>query len=135
MANPVVVAGLLMGRCEEMTSANPGLPVAYPDAPFTPPTDGRYLRADLFTNAPFWEGLSSGRIDQGLLQITVVWPRNTGALAIREAVADVMAHFPKGLLLVAAAARVRVNREPWPASPIIEDDKTSIPITVSWVAS
>ena len=134
MADPATVAGLLLARCELMKTQGPTLPVAMPDVPFTPPADGKYLRVDLFTNAPFWEGLKSGKIDQGLLQVTVVWPRNTGAIAIRRAVADVLAYFPKGLALFAPGTRVRVNKEPWEASPIIEDDKTSIPITISWTA-
>lgn len=134
MADPDVVAGLLLARCDLMKTEGPALPVAMPDVSFAPPTSGKYLRVDLFTNAPFWEGLKSGKIDQGLLQVTVVWPRNTGAIAIRKAVADVLAHFPKGLALFGPAARVRVNKEPWEASPIIEDDKTSIPITISWTA-
>jgi hypothetical protein len=47
----------------------------------------------------------------------------------------VLDHWPKGLTLFGSDARVRINREPWAASPIIEDHQTSVPITVSWVAS
>lgn len=135
MADPAVVATLLLGRCSTLSVGMPKLPVAMPEMTFTPPADGRYLRIDPFTNRPFWEGLSSGRIDQGLLQITVVWPRLKGLIAPNRAVAEVLAHFPKGLRLRGSGVTVKINREPWAASPITEPDKSSTPVTVSWVAS
>lgn len=131
MADPAVVAALLLERCDDLSSV---LPVAMPDVPFAPPEDGRYLRVEVLNNQPVWEGLSSGKVDQGLVQVTVVWPENTGAVAIRGAVKAVMDHFAKGLTLFAPGTKVRVNKEPWAASPIVEDDKTSIPITISWTA-
>lgn len=134
MADPAAVARLLLARCETMSVGSPVLPIAMPDVAFTPPTDGRYLRVDLFNNAPLWDGLSIGRIDQGLLQITVTWPKGKGAIKPREAAAQVMAHFPKGLTLCGAGLRVKVNRSPWAASPIIEDSQTLIPVTISWTA-
>lgn len=135
MADPAVVATLLLERCATLSVGSPVLPVAMPEMSFTPPADGRYLRVDLFSNAPFWEGLASGRIDQGLLQITVVWPRLKGLIAPKRAEAEVCAHFFKGLRLHGSGVTVKVNREPWAASPITEPDKVSIPVTVSWTAS
>lgn len=134
MADPAVVAGHLLARCALMQTEGPTLPVAMPDVAFTPPTDGRYLRVDLFSNQPFWQGLTSGRVDQGLLQVTVVWPKGKGIVAHRRAAAQVMAHFPKGLKLFGPATRVTINREPWAASPILDDAETLTPITISWTA-
>lgn len=134
MADPAVVAGLLLARCETLNVGSPKMPVAMPDVAFSPPADGRYLRVDLFSNAPFWEGLTTGRVDQGLLQITIVWPKGKGIVAHRRAAAQVMAHFPKGLKLFGPATRVTVNREPWVASPILDDSETLTPITISWTA-
>lgn len=135
MADPAQVAKAILARCELMETTGPTLPVAMPDVAFTPPADGRYLRIDLFSNAPFWEGLTTGRVDQGLLQVTVVWPKGKGLIKPRQAAAQVMAHFPKGLKLFGPATRVTVNREPWAASPIKGDVSTETPITISWTAS
>lgn len=134
MADPAVVAALLMEHCEAMVIGSPALPIAWPEVNFTPPVSGKYLRIDLFTNAPFWQGVTNGRMDQGLLQVTVVWPRGQGIIKASEVAALVMEHFAKGLVLIGSGVRVKINREPWAASPITEDDKTSIPVTVSWVA-
>lgn len=137
MIDPAAVAAALLSRCETLEVGSPVLPVAYPDVAFDPSeaaSDGRYLTVDLFNNAPFWEGLTSGRIDQGLMQVTVVWPKGEG-LSARRAAGEVIAHFPKALTLPAPGVRVKINRETWQASPILDDDSTSIPVTISWVAT
>lgn len=134
MADPAIVAGLLLARCETLNVGTPKMPVAMPDVAFIPPTDDRYLRVDLFSNAPFWEGLTSGRIDQGLLQVTVVWPKGKGLIVQRRAAQQVMEHFAKGLKLFGPATRVSINREPWAASPLPGDVSTETPVTISWTA-
>lgn len=135
MADPAIVAGLLLARCETLNVGAPKLPIAMPDVAFPPPADGRYLRVDLFSNAPFWEGLTSGRIDQGLLQVTVVWPKGKGLIVQRRAAKQVMEHFAKGLKLFGPATRVTINREPWAASSIPGDVSTETPVTISWTAA
>lgn len=139
MADPAIVSDLLLARAALMETTGPALPVAMPDVAFQPPIDSQggalpYLRIDLFSNEPFWEGLASGRIDQGLLQVTVVWPEGEGIVAARRAASDVMDHFHKGLRLFGPATRVTVNKEPWAASPITEAAETLTPITISWTA-
>lgn len=106
------------------------LPIAWPEQAeaFVPPADGKYLAVSFFANAPRWQGVASGHIDQGLLQIAVVWPKKQGVIA-PAAVADALInHFPVGPL----ADRVKVASKPWKATPIIEPDKVSVPVTVPW---
>lgn len=133
MADLAETASLLLSRAEDMVID--GLPVAMPDASFTPPSDGRYLRVSLFHNAPVWEGLASGRMDQGLLQITVVWPRGRGAVAARLIAQRIIGEFPKGLTLRAQGVRVRISGQPWAGSPILDDAATLVPVTIPWMAA
>jgi hypothetical protein len=134
MPDPAVVAALLLARCATLSVGAPALPVSMPDVAFTPPSNGKYLRVSLFNNAPAWEGMTTGRMDQGLLQVTVVWPKGQGIIKAREIATDVIAHFPKGLKLANAGAQVRINREPWAGSPIIDDSASLVAITIPWVA-
>lgn len=131
MASPDQIASALLARCATLSVGSPALPVAMPEVAFTPPADGKYLEVRDFTNAPYWEGLKSGRIDQGILQITVVWPPRQGVIKPKVAAAAVMAHFPKGLQL---SNGVRVSREPWVASPLSDDSEVRVPVTISWTA-
>lgn len=137
MADPAVVTALLLQQCESLVISSPAMPIAYPDVAFDPKTkapDGKYLRVDLFKNAPFWEGLSSGRIDQGLLQIMVVWPRNRGIIKPAEVAALVEEHFKKGTRMTGSGVTVKVNREPYSSSPITSPDKSETPVTIPWIA-
>ena len=52
------------------------------------------------------------------------------AKAMRHA-AEVIDHFPKGLAL---ANGVKVSRQPYAASPLLDDSDTRVPVTVSWTA-
>jgi hypothetical protein len=135
MASPDQIASALLARCATLSVGSPALPVAMPEIGFDPGVDapdGKYLEVKAFSNAPFWEGLRSGKIDQGLLQVTVVWPPRQGVIKPKAAAAAVMAHFPKGLKL---GAGVKVSKEPWDASPITDDSEVRVPVTISWTAS
>jgi hypothetical protein len=131
MASPDLIAAALLARCATLAVGSPALPVAYPEITFDPPTDGKYLEASLFFNRPAWEAVDSGKQDQGLLQVTVVWPRGAGVIAPMEAAAEVLDHFPKALSL---SDGVRISAQPWAASPIIEGSETRIPVTIPWTA-
>lgn len=129
------IATALLARCELMKTQGPTLPVSMPDIAFDPPSTHKYLEVADFTNQPAWQGITSGRMDQGLLQVTVVWPKGEGIINPKAAADAVMAHFPKGLRLYSGAARVTVSEEPWAASPLLEDAQTRIPVTIAWKAS
>lgn len=135
MADPAIVAGLLLARCETLSVGSPVLPVAMPGIPFIPPTDNKYLRVDTFFNAPAWEGLGDGLVDQGLVQVVVVWPWNRGVIAPRRIAAEVMAHFPKGLDLTGSGVKVTINKAPYAASSVSDEPVSLTPVTISWVAS
>lgn len=135
MADPAIVAGLLLARCATLSVGTPVLPVAMPDISFTPPADNKYLRVDFFANKPAWEGLGAETMDQGLLQIVVVWPWNRGVIAPRRIAAEVAAHFPKGLILTGSGVKVTINKTPWAASLILEEPVSMTPVTISWLAS
>lgn len=127
----------LLARLTTLQVGSPALPIAYPDVGFDPASDapdGKYIDADFKRNVALWEGLSAGVIDQGLFQLDVVWPKGAGVIAPNEAAQQVANHFAKDLVLVSGATRVKLNKEPVIASPLIEAHETRIPITISWVA-
>jgi hypothetical protein len=125
------IADALLKRCEDLEVGTPSLPVAMPDVSFTPPQDGKYLSVTFRPNAPRWEGVNQGRIDQGLLQIDVVWPKDAGVLAPMRIADAVMARFPKGLRL---APGIKITAAPYVMQPLLEGNRTICPITISWVA-
>lgn len=130
MADVDAIAAALLARVATLNIASPDRPIAYPDVAFTPPADGKYVEARIFYNRPAYEGLKSGRLDQGLLQITVVWPKDQGIAPMSD-VQAVIDHFPKGLTLTGA---VRVSGQPYATTPLLDGSDTRIPITIPWAA-
>ena len=95
-----------------------------PDNTFEP-----YIEFKLFKNSPAWQGLNSGRMDQGLLQLDVVWPRGKDRAGAVAAIDEIISLYPKGSYL---DGMLKVQKAPWAASPLVEDDRTRHPITIPW---
>lgn len=126
----------LMARVATINTGSPALPIQYPNQTetFTPPTSGKYLKAALFPNAPAWTGLRGGRKDQGILLVTVVWPKNQGEVAPLEMAGVVLDHFEVGLSLSSDQASVKIEAGGFVGAPINEPDSVQVPVTVRWAA-
>lgn len=139
MASETDVAVALLARCATLTYGAPVMPVAMPDVTFTPPTAANgsplpYFRVDLFRNAPFWSSLAHGKKAQGLLQVTVVWPKGKGVIKSSQAADAVEAHFHKNLRLPTPSGTVKISGDPWAATPLNDDTDTETPVTIPWRA-
>jgi len=134
MADQADIYAALKAKADAVAAAL-DLPASIDDASFTPPfVDGDlppFLRFDFFNNAPFWQGLNQGRIDQGLMQVNVI----VGYGFDRQ---DAYAYVDQIIALYPNAARiggvVKVQGASWVATPIVEPDRTTYPVTVSWSA-
>lgn len=127
----------LLAHFLTLSIGSPALPLAHPDAGFDPETDapdGKYIEAGYQRTAAAWEGLSSGVIDQGLFTIGVVWPPRKGVIVPNDIAQEVADHFPKLLQLKSGSTNVRIVAEPTIGSPIIERDKTIVPVSIRWQA-
>jgi len=112
------------------------LPVAWPNKAFTPPTTGKFLRADFIP----------GRVDRicigsderhrqlGIMQVSVMWPLSKGTDEPTDMAGAIRGLFPVDLVLTDADIRVRVIERPALAGPIIEEQRLMIPVTVEWEA-
>lgn len=133
---PALVYDALMTRVGTINTGSPDLPIAYPEsaATFNPPSDGKYLEVADFTNAPAWQGVSSGRMDQGLLQVTVVWPKGDGLVRPKQIAAMILDHFAAGTQMSSGGYWVKVTQAPYAATAIVETDKVRIPVIIPWRA-
>lgn len=124
----------LLNRAATLSVGSPALPIAMPERAFTPPTDGKYLDVKDFTNVPAWSGLNGGKIDQGILQIDVVWTRGEGLIAAKAAASAICDHFPAGHVMRQGSAAVKVSQDPWASSPISDTSELRIPVSIPWTA-
>lgn len=134
MSKAAEIPDALLTHLGTLEYGSPPLTIAMPDVAFNPSSVTSYFEAGYFRNAPVWEGLASGVLDQGLLVVSVVWPKGEGVIAMNEAAQAVVDHFPKGLTLKSGSTGVKINREPVIASPLPEGDKTIVAVTISWTA-
>lgn len=133
-----IFAGLLARVSTLSVGGSPALPIAYPEhsddgQPFDPETDapdGRYLDVRIFPNRPRAQGLSSMRLDQGLLQVEVVWKKNKGVIAPAAVADEIIAHFPNGLSMGPA----KVNGQPYASAALSANAEFRMPITIPWTA-
>lgn len=135
MADPAIVADALLVAAQQLSVGTPPMKFSLPDIRFVPESDANgsvvpYFEVMLFFNAPKWEGVTDGQVDQGLLQITVVVPARAGIIKPLNAASAVRAAFPKGRKIGPAT----VDRAPWQATPIYEASQTRVPVTISWSA-
>lgn len=133
-----MIAGVfdaLLARCSELSVGSPALPVAYPEITFTPPADSRWLEVRIFANQKAWQSISGGGMGQGLLQVTVVWPKNEGLVAPGQIADAVAGHFPNGLALFSGGHRVTLIGEPTPMSPNSDGPQVRLPVTIAWTAT
>lgn len=133
---PALVYDALMTRVGSLVTGSPTLPVSYPEPvqTFVPPADGKYLEVQDFTNQPAWRGLAGGSLGQGILQLTVVWPKNNGLIGPKQVVASIKEHFTAGTRMISGGVTVKVTHDPDEASHISEADKLRVPITIFWTA-
>lgn len=134
MADLTEVQAALFARLSALT-LSPSLPIAWPEptTAFVPPTNGRYLEVHFFPNAPAFQGLEGETLDQGLLQINVVWPKNQGELAPGRVAKAVRAHFaaPQSLFSVATKTKITGTRI---TRALKEPTELRVPVTISWTA-
>lgn len=131
MATADAIASALLARAASLSVSSPALRIAMPDRPFTPGNGETYLEVSTFYNRPAWEGLKSGRLDQGLLQIAVVGPKGQGVPRLMRFAQEIIDHFPKGQNL---GGTVRVSGQPYASSPLLDASDTRVPVTIPWAA-
>ena len=115
---------------------SPAHPVAWPNVNFTPPANRRNLR---FTHMPntterTYIGSREPHLHQGILQIMVVAPLNSGEAGPRAIAAAVADHFPTDLRLTSGGVTVRITKRPDIAAALATDTELQIPVSIRYEA-
>jgi hypothetical protein len=129
----VAIMEALFGRLGALV-LNPVHTIAWPNVPFTPPGNQRYLRAQFVPNVANRLLISSDGPHQhlGLLQVSVYDTKGQGESRARETAGLVAAHFPADFKIHNAPVTVRVTKRPDVADLIVEDAAIQIPVMVAW---
>ena len=123
------VEAVLFARAAVM-SLGKSYPISWPNVVFTPPEDGEYLEVIFLENQTETRTQDADGVDhrQGFLQINVVWPSGKGIIDAIAVARSIIENFPKGLNLY----DVKIGAKPWQSTPIQEDHKLTVPVSIPW---
>ena len=112
------IAGLLESRVAVICSSL-GLPVAWPNIPFTPPDSSPYGRVYVLPAQTVGQDLEGQlRTYQGILQLNIIAPAGSGVTQARGLAKSVADALPEGLALVDGDLTVYINGPPQVRQPI-----------------
>ena len=115
---------------------SPVHPVAWPNVNFTAPANKRYIRVAHLPNTTerLYIGSREPHQHQGILQVMVVAPLNSGEATPRAIAAAVADHFPADLRLVQDGVTVKITKRPDIAAALPTDTELQIPVSISYRA-
>lgn len=134
-------ANLYMALTEHLETFVPvegALPFAFDNLSL--PTDvaakpTNYLSASFLPNETSNSELGDGQEQlRGLFQVSVFWESGAGLRSALNVVSQLIEHFAKGTTLWRDGLKVVIDRKPWAASPIQEDDRVQVPVTIQYHA-
>lgn len=115
---------------------SPVMPVSYPNRSFSPPANGKYLRARHLPNTTtqITLGASGFNRHQGLFQIDVMWPLNAGETEPKEIAGAIIAQFKRGTEFTREGLLIRIPEPPSVAPALIDGVSYMVPITIRYQA-
>lgn len=115
---------------------SPVHPVSWPNVNFTAPASKKYLRVSHLPNTTdrLFVGNADPHQHQGILQIMVCAPLNSGEATARELAGLIANHFPVGLRLHSGGVQVKITKRANIASALITATELQIPVSISYRA-
>jgi hypothetical protein len=114
----------------------PALLIAGPNVPFpaagqTKPKD--YLDVTYLPNRTTTRTVGPGRQQhRGIMQVSVHWSSSTGIIIPMQKADQIIAHFPKDLLLFESGIRVKIYRKPYAIPMPPQDGSLIVPVTIEY---
>lgn len=125
---------ILNGLAAHLSALADIWPVAWPNIDFTPPSDGKYLRASFQPNrteTPYLEGSAYRFL--GLLQITVVVPDGVGEIIAQAEGSRIARHFGYGTLITSASGDIHITEHPTVSGGLHAGADYELPVTVRYL--
>lgn len=134
MTKEKAIAQAMLDFCDEM-SLSPSIEVVSDqETPYDPVIGVPFLAGQLFTNDTTTRYVGEGRkVYQGILQVTVVYPRDHGVLDAIEVAGMVIDHFKKGTIIDGDGVRVKITRQPSHASATPDGAWLRVPVSIPYI--
>lgn len=114
----------------------PALATAWQNASFKPPAGVPYQRAELLPAIPDnVSNMTSFYRDQGLYQVTLMYPLDEGPNPAEARGELIKARFPKGLQIVQDGVTVTISGTPYCQIATRDGDRWSVPVRIPYYAN
>lgn len=118
-----------------LKAMTPALPTSFENASFTPPTDGSaYQEAVLLPANPIVPMGDMTYLEQGVFQVTVLYPLGEGTADAEERAEAIRSHFHRGLTLTVGGVSTIITSVPTVAKGFPDDGQWRVPVSIRWQA-
>lgn len=118
-----------------LAAMSPALATAWENVPYSPVVGTPYQRVFLLKAAPDNPEMGTFTRDQGILQISLAYPLDTGPNAAEARAELIRDTFYRGATFTASGVSVTVLNTPEVAPAIVEPDRYVVPVRIRFFAN
>jgi len=119
----------------KLNNMTPALATEWEDIPFTPVTGVPYQQTWLLPATPDNPTMGDDFYrEQGIFQITLMYPLQTGTAASAARAQLIRTAFKRGTSMVSGSVTVRIDRTPEVSPGRVDGDRWSIPVKIRYFA-
>ena len=134
MATDTDITGALFARLAALT-LTPTHQIAWPNVEFTPPSSGKFLRANEIPVSAVAVSVAADGSNEyrGIFQVDVFGPLGAGLPTQKAIAAAVSAQFKRGLTLYGGSTRLDVTGS-FVGPAMVDKDRAMIPVSINYRA-
>lgn len=117
-----------------LNGMSPALSTAFENAAFAPVSGTAYQKVNLLTAEPDNSAYGSHYIEQGIFQVTLMYPLQTGPAAAAARAELIRSTFYRGASFTSGGISVIVNKTPSISPGSVDGDRWMVPVKISWFA-
>ena len=113
----------------------PALSTEWENIPFTPVSGTPYQKMFLLPATPDNSTMGDGYYrEQGIFQITLMYPLQTGAKAAADRAELIRTAFKRGNSFTSGSVTVRIEKTPEVGQGRVDGDRWALPVKIRWFA-
>ena len=119
----------------KLKAITPALATEWENVPYTPISGTAYQKTFLLPATPGNPTMGDGFYrEQGIFQITLMYPLQTGTKAAADRAELIRTAFKRGTSMVSGTMTVKVEATPEVSPGRVDGDRWSVPVKVRWFA-
>lgn len=117
-----------------LNGMSPSLATAWESVAYTPTAGTAYQRVWLLPARPVNNEISASHREQGILQVTLCYPLNTGPAAAAARAELLRDTFTRGATFTSGGIKTTVSDVPEVLPAYVEGDRYCLPVRIRWFA-